>query len=91
MYVCVRVRTFSRLLQTLKRSEASGWNTANTEFSLNPVFNSCVCAYVRACMRARACMSACVRVCVCVCLFVCVYVRMRVFLSCTGLTQIGVY
>ena len=47
--------TFSRLLHTLKRSTASGWNTLNTEFSLNPVFSSCVC--VRACMHV---VQACV-------------------------------
>ena len=49
--------TFSRLLHTLKRSTASGWNTLNTEFSLNPVFSSCVCVYVHACMHV---VQACV-------------------------------
>ena len=33
--------TFSRLLQTLNRSTASGWKTEKTEFSLRPVLRPC--------------------------------------------------
>ena len=34
---------------------------------------ACVCAGVRACGRARVCLSVCVCVCVCVCVYACVH------------------